>query len=447
MSAMDLALFQFGPVQGFIEQAETLGMLRAGSAMLSALAAAALGGVPAGSRPVFPAEGVSEGVPNRFLAFVPRGEGPAAMRAAEGALRACLRGMAEEALAEHPEWACDGAFLRQAEAFPQVSWAVLEDPPARMGDAYAAICRRMALRRNTRAFAAWHEEATGRAKDILSGREAALDARLGFGAMNLIKHARAERLGRAEEMRGYVAVLAMDGDTMGKRIGKFATEAEHRDFSRALSAFAGPVRERVAEHRGELVYVGGDDVLAVLPAAEAVACARALAAAFAEHVGGSASAGIAVGHASVPWQELVHWAHAAESRAKLVHGRNALALAIHKRTGEILEWGSKWDSPALGLLAGLAARESLGRFPYKLAGLLRPYALRGALPQGLRDTVLAEAGHALAQTEGAAARVGRREMAAALDAVCAEERAEDFLGLFLCAAFLTRKAEEVRDAD
>ena len=39
----ELLLFQLGPVQEFIAQAETIGDLRAGSEMLSALTAAAFG--------------------------------------------------------------------------------------------------------------------------------------------------------------------------------------------------------------------------------------------------------------------------------------------------------------------------------------------------------------------------------------------------------------------
>ncbi len=463
MNAEDLTLFQFGPVQDFIAQAETLGELQAGSALLSALALAALGALPAGSRRVFPVEGVTEGVPNRFLAFVPAGQGAAAMRAAEAAFREALEALAREALAAHPEWSHGGDFVAQVRAWPQLSWAVLraDEASGSMGDDYAAIGRRLAARRNTRAFDAWPEEATGRAKDILSGKEAALDGALGFGAMNLIKHRRAEALEPALKAaletfdRQYVAVLAMDGDQMGARLSGFKTVGEHRAFSQALLGFAEPARERVRAAGGVPIYVGGDDVLAVLPVELAVACAEGLAALFAEKVAGChASAGIAVGHASVPRQELVHRAHAAEALAKQRYGRNALALAIYKRTGEIQEWGCKWGSQGLRLLKTLVAlpkarekdAKSLGRFPYKLAGLLRPYGLKGALgDERMRDVVLAETRHAIAQTPGMAGALDAAALAGFLEecAVPREDRpaahAEDYLGLFLCAAFLSRQ--------
>ena len=454
MSEGELSLFQFGPVQEFIAQAETLGDLRAGSELLSTLTAAALAALPAGSRRVFPAEGTDEGLPNRFLAFVPKGSGAAAMAAAEAALRGALRAAAERVLADHPEWAARRvAFLAQVEAFPQITWAVLADPPARMGEAYKAIGRLMALRRNTRDFAAWHEEAPSQGKDLLSGKEAALDERLELGAMNLVKRARAEAagLGAALDERyagRYVAVLAMDGDRMGERLSEFETEEEHQAFSRSLLGFAKVAREIIERYDGTPVYLGGDDVLAVLPAPTAVACAGELAAAFDARIHRSASAGIAVGHRSVPWQELVSRAHAAERRAKQAYGRAALALAIHKRTGEVLEWGCKWGSEGIKLLGALTnpGQDGLGRFPYKLAGLLQPYGLKGALPEGLRDVVLAEAMHAVAQTEGLKWKADRECLEAVLDE-CAPAHAEDFVGLFLCAAFLVRKSEEGRDAN
>lgn len=439
-----LLLFQFGPVQDFIEQAETAGDLWAGSALLSELTEAALGALPAGAEVVFPAKTEGPGLPNRVLAFVPRETAAKTAHAMADTLRAALREMAEKALSEHPEWAHGGAFLRQVEVFPQITWAILEAPSGKMGADYKAIGVRLAARRNVREFDAWPEEDEGQGKDILSGKEAALDDATGFGAMNLIKRWRAGQTAIAlPETDGYVAVLAMDGDRMGERLSDFKTVAEHQDFSKELLDFAPKAEALIKDCQGVPIYLGGDDVLAVLPAGKAVACAEALAGLFTKEVGGTASAGVAIGHESVPMQELVNRAREAEHRAKEVYGRNALALAIHKRSGEIQWWGCKWGSCGLRLFQQFLAcgKDVAGRFPYKLAALLRPHGLKGALPSDLADVILAETAYAIGQTKGMVGKLEAEELSNFLKRECVAH-AEDFLGLFLAVAFLWRQEEE-----
>src|SRR5690606_23843212 len=61
----------------------------------------------------------------------------------------------------------------------------------------------------------------------------------------------------------YVACLVADGDRMGKAIGSLRSAGAHRKFSKALAGFADEARKVVEQqHRGALVYAGGDDVLA-----------------------------------------------------------------------------------------------------------------------------------------------------------------------------------------
>jgi len=109
----------------------------------------------------------------------------------------------------------------------------------------------------------------------------------------------------------YFAILALDGDEMGKWISgsksppmrhslspkaieyfekndpdflkapRAVTPSWHLQFSEALGNFSLHAAQRVVESfNGRLIYAGGDDVLAMLPATEALACARALRAAF-----------------------------------------------------------------------------------------------------------------------------------------------------------------------
>lgn len=88
---------------------------------------------------------------------------------------------------------------------------------------------------------------------------------------------------KPDRLEGYFAVLAFDGDRIGEWVsGNSAppgTDRElwHRDFSRRLTVFAlHCVRRIVNACDGRLIYAGGDDVLALLPADTAVECARFL---------------------------------------------------------------------------------------------------------------------------------------------------------------------------
>jgi CRISPR-associated protein Cmr2 len=249
----------------------------------------------------------------------------------------------------------------------------------------------------------------------------------------------------------YYAVLALDGDQMGKwlsgekspaiqdiispkaaayfrdhvqgvDVNKWLASPRpispswHLQFSEALANFGLYCARRIVEdvHHGQLIYSGGDDVLAMLPAAEAIACARDLRAAFqgrradmtpgcqelfrAEAPDGflwlarpkkeepswpllvpgpraTVSVGIAIGHIKEPLQDMIREAQFAEKRAKAdpereiydrsdpdpaKHGlrwksqegwgRDALAVTLFKRSGETVQWGAKFNSAAFPLL-------------------------------------------------------------------------------------------------
>ncbi len=109
----------------------------------------------------------------------------------------------------------------------------------------------------------------------------------------------------------YFAILALDGDEMGKWISgsksppnghclspeakeffrkhapdvlekpRALTPSWHLQFSEALGTFSFHAAQRIVEaFDGRLIYAGGDDVLAMLPAKDALRCARALRGAF-----------------------------------------------------------------------------------------------------------------------------------------------------------------------
>jgi hypothetical protein len=224
----------------------------------------------------------------------------------------------------------------------------------------------------------------------------------------------------------YFAVLALDGDEMGKwisglhpkmpKLGDQLADYEeggqrkgakvyfeenglrdllgrkrplspsfHLQFSEMLANFGNFCVRRIVEaHDGRLIYAGGDDVLALLPAHQALACSRALRAAFrsepdalnklrgawrflnGEWVRGDVplfaceqpgfirlateapklegeptkfhamvpgpaadcSVGIAIAHFKAPLQDVVRAAQAAEKRAKKQLGRSAVAVTL-----------------------------------------------------------------------------------------------------------------------
>lgn len=445
---------------------------------------------------------------------------------------------------------------------------------------YALVDAKLAARRNTRDFQAWENpwpEAS--VKDSLSGKEeiigdeefwnrlvekygkkdddqvtAAADGQdklfsakeHKYGAMNLIKRLwcrddmvpyLSQRLGlnsgefrrsmrfqsvqdlaKGNKNQGpYVAVLAMDGDEMGKWVSGMKTPrfldqlsaparesleqilkfndlsrllspsydlsaqdrellekilkvkdlrrllspSYHLQFSEALANFATWLARPVVEtFGGELIYAGGDDVLAMLPADQAIGCARALRALFRGEAPANmtsmplyvdapgfvtaaagyplivpgpladVSVGLAIGHVKAPLQMLVKEAQAAEHRAKHDYGRGAIAISLYKRSGEILQWGCKWSSSALPLMetldrlsplpkadrapsgqmaetktAGQAAAtarkwELSERFPYALSALLQPYQLHRPLAidvEKMGDIIQREVEHVISR--------------------------------------------------
>ena len=461
----DLLLFQLGPVQEFIAQAAEVSDLWAGSYLLATLILAGEREVPGWDSEkrvnenfVFPdfrtpdvinkMEGAEKvpTIPNRFLAWVPNEEGHEIAKNVKDAITAKLKECAKS---------LPNGAEKQVEQFAHMSYAVLSVPYAtdKMGEYYHRLGEILAARRSVREFTTWEEDVVTGPKDFLSGKETALSN--GLGAMNLIKRKlykeHRESTSKIASYRGkndtYIAVIAMDGDRMGRNLSKFKKAKEHQDFSGSLAKFATSVDEVVKNHDGVLIYAGGDDVLAVVDAKEAIPCTEELKDMFAKVKGFdgaslTASAGIAIGHEKVPLQELIHAAHAAESRAKKDYKRNALALNVFKRSGEILHWGCNWDSKALGVLDALSANRCglPSLFPYKLAELLQPY---GRIDKSLQGVVKVEFDHAWERSTGVSVP---NEIKAAsdayLDECCDKDRINDFLALFLCDTFIARNRDK-----
>jgi CRISPR-associated protein Cmr2 len=163
-------------------------------------------------------------------------------------------------------------------------------------------------------------------------------------------------------MDPYLAVLAADGDKMGKAISSLSNPDRHREFSQSLSKFAGEARDIVKRHYGSCIYTGGDDVLAFLPMDTALDCARSLYDAFGalwktgweEFKKGDAqsptlSVGIAVGHALEDMETLLEFGRKAERLAKQdvygSHGeRNGLAVTVRARGNSEISIREQWGA-------------------------------------------------------------------------------------------------------
>lgn len=136
-----------------------------------------------------------------------------------------------------------------------------------------------------------------------------------------------------EYPQSYYAILMLDGDSMGERLIN-ADEKTRKEISKKLADFAmNDVPQIVKKHLGQLIYAGGDDVLAMLPCETAVICSRDIRSKFGGlEEGFTLSGGIAVVYVKHDLQDALDIARKTEKAAKNA-GRNRLAISIVKRSG------------------------------------------------------------------------------------------------------------------
>jgi CRISPR-associated protein Cmr2 len=288
---------------------------------------------------------------------------------------------------------------------------------------------------------------------------------------------------QSEEAERYYAVLAMDGDDMGQwvsgckaapLVSSLAPEAQayfgghwpeaapglppankvprplspgyHAALSEALANFSLYCARPIVEaFRGQLIYAGGDDVLAMTPASTALDCAQALQLAFrgihpdspeahaatevkevlkrifdyagdpdkhptgfvtlrkaegagvgrAEHLKpnwplmlmgpkATASVGIAIGHVRSPMQDTIQAARDAETAAKKVPTKGAFALKVLKRSGEAVGFSARWQDAVVAVWGELNAgiHDLSGRFAYRYASLVKALVVTGGGAEG-----------------------------------------------------------------
>jgi CRISPR-associated protein Cmr2 len=179
--------------------------------------------------------------------------------------------------------------------------------------------------------------------------------------------------------------MHLDGDSMGEvfqgDIGKslklFGLQ-RFRHVTKQLTTFALKDVKRIVEDEcgGELIYAGGDDVLAFLPTETVIECARELRRAFGQALGKQAtlSSGIAVVHYKEDLRFALGQVRGAEKKAKQIgkaHGdkdtKDALALTICKRSGEHCTVVMGWpEAEKLQPLVAAFVAKASDRWAYKL---------------------------------------------------------------------------------
>jgi CRISPR-associated protein Cmr2 len=213
---------------------------------------------------------------------------------------------------------------------------------------------------------------------------------------------------KAGEPSAFYALLQMDGDHVGALLRQ-----EEGSVTGGLAAFSRGVDMAIGGHRGNAVYAGGDDVLALLPLEGALPAALALRQAYRDAFQDQAtiSAAIVFAHFHVPLRHVLHEARRQlEDVAKAENGRDSLALCMLSQSGVIRQWVSLWDSASISVAQTLieASQEireqTSGGFFYAIAQRYRA-VLAGAVlaPEELKQILLAEYRHIKAAAKGLSA--------------------------------------------
>jgi len=174
---------------------------------------------------------------------------------------------------------------------------------------------------------------------------------------------------KGKKQKKYYAILIFDGDDMGKWLsGKALGEKQNDDiylkkyhyrFSELLADFAKSAKMYVDDNNyGRTIFAGGDDFLAMLNLDILFDVVVKLRSKFNKEVSEKLkseypeiidnvnfSAGISIAHYQHPLSDVLNTAREMEKKAKSVSGKNALAIAVLKKSGEqqkmVIEWGNK----------------------------------------------------------------------------------------------------------
>jgi len=146
----------------------------------------------------------------------------------------------------------------------------------------------------------------------------------------------------------FYAILLMDGDSLGQHMSDTTKQAK---ISTALNDFTNQVPEIVKKNNGFLVYAGGDDVLAILPLEDALACATELRSVYLQafkntkgpNIPATISGAVEFAHIKMPLTKILRDSHSLLDKiAKEKCGRDAIAVRVWKPGGKAIEWAMPW---------------------------------------------------------------------------------------------------------
>lgn len=151
----------------------------------------------------------------------------------------------------------------------------------------------------------------------------------------------------------YYALLLMDGDSMGELVGRLGSP---QDLSACLGRFASEVHEVIQPTFGRTIYAGGDDVLALVSAKDALSISMQLCDRYRTVFEGpikdgrlkvdeaSISAAIIYAHWRYPLRQVLSTAHKLlDDVAKDRTGRDSVAMGIVLGSGLNAVWSAPWS--------------------------------------------------------------------------------------------------------
>lgn len=206
----------------------------------------------------------------------------------------------------------------------------------------------------------------------------------------------------------YYALLHLDGDNMGRFFR--GDVAQFQKTTLHLTKFGEDVRKIVDACHGELIYCGGDDILAALPTSTAMQCAQLLNSAFQKAVSvgeniASISGGIAVMHYKEDLRYALQVVRDAERLAKNIdqgprHGgdrqKSAVSITVCRHSGEHTSFVIGWQqADRFQELIRLFQEENVSdRWAYKL---METSPILGSLSE---EAIASELDRTVARTEG-----------------------------------------------
>ncbi len=187
----------------------------------------------------------------------------------------------------------------------------------------------------------------------------------------------------------FYALLLADGD----RLGELVFEKGGGVVGEALASFTCNVPKITKKHDGVTIYAGGDDVLAMLPVSDALACANELSGAYEEAFSNSCargkatlSAAVVFAHMRLPLSAALREAHhLLDDIAKDGNGRNSVAATVLKPAGKHCQWVTAWTR--CGPSGEVRAVDLLDQIASDLGGSAADPGLSSSLIYRIRETL------------------------------------------------------------